>query len=92
MKERGPSNERECIQSPQVGIQRLFADILVPQLGMVSDKRLHETPALRVVDDNQFDAARLRVVLGSAKCAILTNDYFAYAVEEDRTAAHVARR
>src|SRR5882672_5900917 len=93
------ASRRAMLNSPAMATSMLGfrgsvsdADVFVPQLRTSADESAHQLHARRIVRDRDFDAARTHVGLGTLEGAVLADDHARNLVEQDRAAAHVARR
>src|SRR6266852_154397 len=70
----------------------LLSDILIPELRVGGDERPHQLDASRILQDLDCDAARLQELFFAQKGFVFADDDARNAVEQNRAAAHGARR
>src|SRR5438034_4474432 len=68
------------------------ADVLVPELRVLGDETRHHPDARGILQDLDGDAARTQVRFLARERAVLAGDHVRDAVQQDRAAAHRARR
>ncbi len=68
-----------------------YADVLVPEFGLLLDELLHEGGAAGIVEDAELDGVRPEDVLGTHEGAVLADDDSGDTVEEECSGAHDAR-
>ena len=64
----------------------------MPQQRLSLDKIAHQSLALGIIDNRDFDATRAQIGLGAAKRSILTDNDRRYAIQQNCATAHIAGR
>lgn len=80
------------VVSVETLIAILFTNIFVPKHRIIFDKRLHQLATFLVITNNNFNTSRPDIILRSAKCAVLANNYLRNPIEQYRPTAHISGR